>query len=217
MRCNYHGWLCDETGHCIEQPYEDIAHPTARFKDQMPHQGLSGRGRPVCSGPIWTAEPAPLLPDWEPFTWTQRLRADRARGRALQLVPVPGELVDPVHFEWMHDNWQAPARPTDGRDSAEAPQTRVRGVRVRLQSIGACAKGSPRQDSCGRSAGYACGRTASITGSHFEWRVPVDDENTLSVAWFFCACRRAGSPMCKTGADWIARSGTSAAAGSPAM
>jgi 5,5'-dehydrodivanillate O-demethylase len=22
-------------------------------------------------------------------------------------------------------------------------------------------------------------------GSHFEWRVPVDDENTLSVAWFF--------------------------------
>ena len=22
-------------------------------------------------------------------------------------------------------------------------------------------------------------------GMHFEWRVPVDDENTSSVAWFF--------------------------------
>jgi len=26
---------------------------------------------------------------------------------------------------------------------------------------------------------------ALFTGNHFEWRVPIDDENTLSVAWFF--------------------------------
>jgi 5,5'-dehydrodivanillate O-demethylase len=24
-----------------------------------------------------------------------------------------------------------------------------------------------------------------FTGDHFEWRVPIDDENTLSVGWFF--------------------------------
>src|SRR2546428_5595407 len=26
---------------------------------------------------------------------------------------------------------------------------------------------------------------ALFTGGHFEWRVPVDDERTLSVGWFF--------------------------------
>ncbi len=26
-----------------------------------------------------------------------------------------------------------------------------------------------------------------FTGDHFEWRVPIDDENTLSVGWFFNA------------------------------
>ena len=26
---------------------------------------------------------------------------------------------------------------------------------------------------------------ALFTGGHFEWRVPIDDENTLSIGWFF--------------------------------
>src|SRR4051812_17697718 len=35
IRCNYHGWLYDEQGRCIEQPYEDVAHPEVRLKDQV--------------------------------------------------------------------------------------------------------------------------------------------------------------------------------------
>ena len=35
LRCNYHGWLFDETGRCIEQPFEEIANPKARFKDRV--------------------------------------------------------------------------------------------------------------------------------------------------------------------------------------
>jgi 5,5'-dehydrodivanillate O-demethylase oxygenase subunit len=31
-------------------------------------------------------------------------------------------------------------------------------------------------------------------GSHFEWRVPVDDENTLSVAWFFMRVPKGREP-----------------------
>ena len=30
LRCNYHGWLFDEGGACIERPYDDIAHPQTR-------------------------------------------------------------------------------------------------------------------------------------------------------------------------------------------
>src|SRR3954453_2397230 len=31
-------------------------------------------------------------------------------------------------------------------------------------------------------------------GSHFEWRVPIDDENTLSVAWFFVRVPKGREP-----------------------
>ena len=31
-------------------------------------------------------------------------------------------------------------------------------------------------------------------GNHFEWRVPVDDENTLSVAWFFMRVPKGREP-----------------------
>jgi 5,5'-dehydrodivanillate O-demethylase len=31
-------------------------------------------------------------------------------------------------------------------------------------------------------------------GSHFEWRVPVDDENTLSIAWFYMRVPKGREP-----------------------
>jgi 5,5'-dehydrodivanillate O-demethylase len=35
LRCNYHGWLYDEKGNCIDQPFDEIAHPEANFKDKI--------------------------------------------------------------------------------------------------------------------------------------------------------------------------------------
>jgi 5,5'-dehydrodivanillate O-demethylase len=35
IRCNYHGWNFDESGRCIEQPFEDIANPEAKFRDKV--------------------------------------------------------------------------------------------------------------------------------------------------------------------------------------
>jgi len=35
LRCNYHGWLYDAAGRCLAQPYEDMAHPEARLKDEI--------------------------------------------------------------------------------------------------------------------------------------------------------------------------------------
>jgi 5,5'-dehydrodivanillate O-demethylase oxygenase subunit len=35
---------------------------------------------------------------------------------------------------------------------------------------------------------------AFFLGSHFEWRVPVDDENTLSIAWFFMRVPKGREP-----------------------
>jgi 5,5'-dehydrodivanillate O-demethylase len=43
IRCSYHGWLIDETGRCIEQPYEDTANAKPA-KDNCGIKGLPGAG-----------------------------------------------------------------------------------------------------------------------------------------------------------------------------
>src|SRR5262249_31736062 len=72
LRCNYHGWLFDGTGHCLEQPYEDVAAVAAkeaRFKDKIQLKSYPVESK---AGLIWAylgPEPVPLVPNWEPFTW----------------------------------------------------------------------------------------------------------------------------------------------------
>ena len=55
---------------------------------------------------------------------------------------------------------------------------------------------------------------AFYLGNHFEWRVPVDDENTLSVAWFFMRVPRGASPTCGKVPTWHSPIKDGAAAGS---
>src|SRR5262245_1221184 len=74
IRCNYHGWLMDESGRCIEQPYDDIVNPRSRAKERC-----ATTAYPVkeCAGLLWTymgPQPMPELPVWEPFTWENGFR-----------------------------------------------------------------------------------------------------------------------------------------------
>ena len=49
IRCSYHGWRYDETGACIEQPYEDTANP------KPSKSGCEIKAYPVreCAGLLW--------------------------------------------------------------------------------------------------------------------------------------------------------------------
>jgi 5,5'-dehydrodivanillate O-demethylase len=42
LRCNYHGWLWSETGACLAQPFEEMAHPEARFKEKVRIKASTG-------------------------------------------------------------------------------------------------------------------------------------------------------------------------------
>src|SRR5262249_56362766 len=69
LRCHYHGWRWDHTGRCVEQPFEEIAHPEARFKDRVRLKAYPVEAK---AGLLWAylgPAPAPLVPTWEPFTW----------------------------------------------------------------------------------------------------------------------------------------------------
>jgi 5,5'-dehydrodivanillate O-demethylase len=105
LRCNYHGWLFDHTGQCIEQPYEDRANPSSRLKESC-----SVKSYPVheCAGLLWSyfgPRPAPEFPVYEPF-----LRKGGFVEAVISDIPCnwfqcQENSCDPVHFEWMHDNW----------------------------------------------------------------------------------------------------------------
>ena len=70
LRCNYHGWLYGERGQCLAQPFEEVARPEARFKDRVRIRAYPVEAK---AGLLWAylgPPPVPLVPTWEPFTWT---------------------------------------------------------------------------------------------------------------------------------------------------
>ena len=69
IRCNYHGWRYVETGQCVEQPFDDIAHPDVDFKAKIQIKSYPVRER---GGLLWAylgPSPVPEVPNWGPFTW----------------------------------------------------------------------------------------------------------------------------------------------------
>jgi len=184
LRCNYHGWLFDQDGKCLEQPYEDIAAPEVRFRDKVRIKSYKVEAK---AGLLWAylgPDPAPLVPNWEPFTW---------RNGFVQIVfsEIPcnwfqcqENSIDPVHFEWMHDNWGLRLR---GQNGPYAPKH----LKLDFEEFehGFVYK-RIREGANDTNPLWTIGRVclwphALFTGGHFEWRVPIDDERTLSVGWFY--------------------------------
>jgi 5,5'-dehydrodivanillate O-demethylase len=171
LRCNYHGWLFEETGRCLEQPYEDLAAPEAGFK----------------AGLVWAylgPKPAPQVPDWETFHWKNGFRQIVFAEIPCNWFQCQENSIDPVHFEWMHMNWSMRLHDQTGPYSpkhikVEFDEFEYGFVYRRIR------EGMNESDPLWRVGRVCLWPNALFTGSHFEWRVPIDDENTLSVTWAF--------------------------------
>ncbi len=184
LRCSYHGWAFDHTGACVEQPFDQTVNPASRFREQAAITAYQVQEK---AGLLWAylgPQPAPLLPDYEPFSW---------EGGFVQIVfaEIPcnwfqcqENSIDPVHFEWLHDNWFAAL---DGRPEFRSPTHQ----RLAFDEIDhGFVYRRLRADTDEQNPLWTIGRlclwpNALFTGEHFEWRVPVDDERTLSVMWAF--------------------------------
>ena len=184
LRCNYHGWLFGADGKCLEQPYDDIANPEANFKDKItvkayPVQALGGLLW-AYMGPV----PAPLLPDWEPFSWKNGFVQIVFADVPCNWLQTQENSIDPVHFEWMHANWGM-------RLKGETGPYGPRHLKLDFEEFehGLIYK-RIREDTDEASDLWSVGRVALwpngfYLGDHFEWRVPIDDETTLSITWAF--------------------------------
>jgi 5,5'-dehydrodivanillate O-demethylase len=200
IRCSYHGWLMDEAGRCIEQPYEDIASPNDRARERCGTKAYPVR---ELAGLLWAYMgplPAPELPVWEPFTWPNGFREVVLADVPCNWFQCQENSCDPVHFEWMHDNWSERQRHDGGAPDA-APKTAPKHLKLKFEEFDhgfiyrRVREGQSEQDRYWTVGRVALWPNGFYLGSHFEWRVPVDDENTLSVAWFFVRVPQGREPF----------------------
>jgi len=184
LRCNYHGWLFDHQGRCLAQPYEDVAQPDARFKDKVRIKAYPVEAK---AGLLWAymgPQPAPLVPNWEPFTWPNGFVQIVFADVPCNWFQCQENSIDPLHFEWMHMNWSVRL---DGKMGPYSP----RHLRMEFEEFDygfvyrRIREGMSETDPMWTVGRCCLWPNMLFTGNHFEWRVPVDDENTFSVTWSF--------------------------------
>jgi len=184
LRCNYHGWLYDEAGRCTEQPYEDVAAPQANFKDKI---RITAYPVEVKAGLIWAylgPEPRPLVPDWEPFHWKNGFVEIVFAEVPCNWLQCQENSIDPLHFEWMHMNWSV--RLNDKLGPYSPRHLRMEFEEFDYGFVYRRLREGMSESDLMWTVGRCClWPNALFTGDHFEWRVPIDDQNTLSVTWAF--------------------------------
>lgn len=193
LRCNYHGWLMDENGHCLHQPYEDVAHPEVQLKKKIRTRAYPVEAK---AGLLWAylgPQPAPLLPTWEPFTWKHGFVQIVISEVPCNWLQGQENSIDPVHFEWMHANWSQRLRGDTGPYGPKHLKLDFREFDYGYTY------NRIREDTDDKHPLWTVGRVclwpnAIFTGDHFEYRVPIDEENMLSVGWFFTRVPREREP-----------------------
>jgi 5,5'-dehydrodivanillate O-demethylase oxygenase subunit len=186
LRCPYHGWLYDQTGQCIEQPFEEAVNDEAHFKDRVKMKGY-----PVeeLGGLVWAylgPQPAPLLPRWEPLVRENSLRDIGATMLPCNWLQAQENSLDPVHLEWLHGAF------TDY--SLERQGKPPRGRRLKHKKIGfdVFEHGiikrrvwgeQTEEDDDWKNGHPVLFPNILLVGSwdaaNFQFRVPVDDTHTL--------------------------------------
>ncbi len=193
LRCNYHGWLYDQTGRCIEQPYEDTAHPDARLKEQC---RIKAYPVEALGGLLWAylgPDPAPLVPHWEFFSWPNGFRQIVISEIPCNWFQCQENSIDPVHFEWTHSNWGVRLKGETGPYSPKHLKVDFNEFEYGFQykRIRTDTSESDRLWTIGRVCLWPNGL---FTGNHVEFRVPIDDENTLSITWHFARVPKEREP-----------------------
>ncbi|MBV9120299.1 MAG: aromatic ring-hydroxylating dioxygenase subunit alpha [Chloroflexi bacterium] len=193
LRCNYHGWIWDHLGNCTGQPFEEVAHPDGHFKDKVTIKAYKVEAK---AGLLWAyigPAPVPLVPTWEPFTWSNGFVQIVFSKIPCNWFQCQENSIDPVHFEWLHDNWSL-----ELRGQSEPKPSRHLQVRFPEFEFGfqyqRIREGQPETDDLWTVGRVCLWPNALFTGEHFEWRIPIDDTNTLSVGWFYSRVPREMEP-----------------------
>ena len=193
IRCNYHGWLMDETGRCLEQPYDDTVNPRSRAKERCSTKAYPVKRvrRPAVG--LYGAAAGARTAGVGAVHLGERLPRDRALRRAVQLVPVPGELLRPRAFRMDARQLEPAARRQDRSLCRKHLKLKFEEFdygfiykRVREDPTSAIRTGP--------SAASRCGRTASISATTSNGACRSTTRTRCSVAWFFMRVPKGREP-----------------------
>jgi 5,5'-dehydrodivanillate O-demethylase len=181
LRCAYHGWRFDEHGACVEQPFEQRVRPDGRFHERVTTTAYPVR---VQAGLVWAylgPGPAPCLPDWD-FFHERGFAYVRFATLPCNWLQCQENAIDPVHLEWLHDNWSRRLRGDAGNSPAHLAidfREFEHGFTYARQREGSA---RPSEDPAW-TIGRVCLWPNGFVNEGASWRVPIDDENTLYVLW----------------------------------
>jgi 5,5'-dehydrodivanillate O-demethylase len=184
IRCNYHGWLFNEAGRCIEQPFEDTVQPEVRFRDKIRTTAYPVETK---GGLIWAylgPQPAPLLPDWEPFSWQNGFVQIVTAKVPCNWLQAQENSIDPIHFEWMHRNWSVRLKGDLGPYGKKHLRLDFKEFEYGF-TYHRLVEDMPEDHERWVIGRIALWPNCLGPNQHFEWRVPVDDENMLFISWHF--------------------------------
>ncbi len=194
LRCMYHGWLYDETGQCVEQPFEETVRPGARFKDKIKLKGYPVR---EFAGLLWAymgPEPVPLITQWEPLVRDNVVREIVVSPLQCNWLQCQENSVDPIHVEWTHVYYTAYQQQRLGDFENVIPSTRIKHEKIGFSEFPhgiirrRVLQGQTEDDKewkTGHPLLFPNINWASA-GPHliFQFRVPADDENTTHITCY---------------------------------
>jgi 5,5'-dehydrodivanillate O-demethylase len=184
LRCPLHGWLYNEGGACLSMPLEPQP-----YLDEVRLTSYPVR---AAAGLIWAylgPQPAPLLLQWEPFTWTDGLVQIVFVVLDCNWLQCQENAMDPFGEAWLRHTSEGSPSP-----NPEVPRFVHEEFQYGFHNLADTGDAGPAAGADPGLNPAASGQTylwpnAVFSGDsrscRFEWRVPMEDERTLEVAWFF--------------------------------
>jgi len=193
LRCPYHGWRYDETGQCIEQPYDE-AEGNDTFKEsvQIPAYPVIERKGMIFAylGP----KPAPLFPAWDLFMWDDVYYDIGSCVIPCNYLQIMENSLDPVHVEWLHTHFSNYVLKRLGHDELKRQGFSENGVPHRHTKIGfdvfdyGIVKRRVMENTDENHPYWTVGHPIVFPNilktTGFQYRIPIDDNNTFHW-WFF--------------------------------
>ena len=187
IRCPYHGWYFNSEGRCLEQPYDDIENPDARFKDKI---SVPAYPTEVLGGLIWAyfgPEPRPLLPRWDILVRDGLSRTIGVTDLPCNWLQCMENSLDPVHFEWLHANLMNYVARRQGQEPVMFPARHVK-IAFDVFEYGITKRRLLAGQDPATSEDWLTGHpilfpnTLAVNTS-FQIRVPIDDHNTYHILY----------------------------------
>ena len=189
IRCQYHGWKFDETGRCIEQPFEDSTHPEDNFRDKC---GIRAYKVEELGGLIFAymgPDPAPLLPRWGNLVWENCVRDIVITHLPCNWLQCQENSLDSTHTEHLHDFAGRYFRQLIDGEEPDFKRTRAHTKIAYDVYKHGIIKRRTTEDRDENHVRWRIGH--SILFPHILWhnatmqfRVPIDDTNTLHISMY---------------------------------